>query len=195
MIAIMSETLIEAMSRLAGRQRVLAAHQILFRVGDPVQSLFIVKDGAVQLVRALPQGSALTLQRAGPGTILAEASLFAETYHCDAVASAPSTVRAVPRRRLEDALAEDPAFSRLWACHLAGEVQKARAVAELLSLKTVAERVDAWLVLNASRLPSRGSWRLLASEIGVSPEALYRELGARRSRSETGSFSVAGRQP
>jgi CRP/FNR family transcriptional regulator, dissimilatory nitrate respiration regulator len=181
MIAIMSETLIAAMSRLVGRQRALAAHEVLFRTGDPVRSLFIVEGGAVRLVRTLPQGLELTVQWAGPNTVLAEASLFAESYHCDAVASTPSTVRAVSKRRLEAALAEDPAFSRLWARHLAGEVQKARAVAELLSLKTVAERVDAWLVLNGGTLPPRGSWRLLASEIGVTPEALYRELGARRS--------------
>jgi CRP/FNR family transcriptional regulator, dissimilatory nitrate respiration regulator len=194
MIAIMSEILIAVMSRLAGRQRVLSAHQVLFRVGDRVRSIFIVEEGAVQLVRTLPQGSELTLQRAGPGTVLAEASLFAETYHCDAVASLPSTVRAVSRRRLEAALAEDRTLSRLWARHLAGEVQKARAVAELLSLKTVAERVDAWLVLNSGTLPPRGSWRLLASEIGVTSEAVYRELAVRRLRSTVCRISVAGRR-
>jgi len=66
-------------------------------------------------------------------------------------------------------------------CHLALEVQRARANSELLSLKTVAARVDAWVTLNHGTLPPKGQWRQVASEIGVTPEALYREL-ARRGR-------------
>ena len=60
------------------------------------------------------------------------------------------------------------------------EVQRARAQAETLSLKTVAERVDAWTTLNNGLPPPKGRWRQVASEIGVTPEALYRELARRR---------------
>jgi CRP-like cAMP-binding protein len=77
-------------------------------------------------------------------------------------------------------LHEDPALAAAWAQHLALEIQRARAHAEILSLKTVAERVDAWITLNDGTLLPKGSWRRVASEIGVSPEALYRELARRR---------------
>jgi hypothetical protein len=47
----------------------------------------------------------------------------------------------------------------------------------------VAERLAAWITLNG-RLPPKGRRREVASEIGVTPEALYRELGRRRSNGQ-----------
>jgi CRP-like cAMP-binding protein len=179
MIAIMSSPLVERLAKLAERDRRLAAGEILFRARDPVRSLFLVASGAMRLVRVLPNGLELTLQHARPGAILAEASLFAERYHCDAVAIEDAVVRIVPLRRLTAALARDGALAHAWAHHLALEVQRARAHAELLSLKRVADRVEAWVALHGP-VPAKGRWRQMASEIGVTPEALYRELARRR---------------
>jgi len=177
MITIMS--VVDRLVKLAERDRRLAVGETLFRARDPVRSLFVVASGAVALVRVLPNGLELTLQRTRPGTILAEASLFAARYHCDAVAIEESTVRVVPVRRLRSALARDAALAHAWAHHLALEVQRARAQAELLSLKTVADRVEAWVALHGP-MPAKGRWRQVASDIGVTPEALYRELARRR---------------
>jgi len=49
-----------------------------------------------------------------------------------------------------------------------------------LSMQTVAERLDAWLAARSGDLPTRGTWRQVSMEIGVTPEALYRELARRR---------------
>lgn len=179
MILIMSE-LIESFSKLAERQQALASGDTLFRQGDSVLSLFVVASGELRLVRPLPHGPHLVLQRARAGVLLAEASLFAERYHCDALAIAASQVLVIPRKRVNDALASDPALARAWAKHLAHELQRTRAQAEILSLRTLIQRLDAWLGLNDNALPPKGQWRQIASEIGVSPEALYRELARRR---------------
>ncbi len=179
MIAVMS-TAIERILGLTGRERPLAAGSVLFRAGERVVSLFVVTGGELRLVRPLPHGAPLTLQRAAPGMLLAEASLFAERYHCDAVATMESRVRAAPLRLLRIALRDDAGFAAALMRHLAHEVQRGRAQAEILSLKTVAERVDAWVELNGGVLPAKGGWRHLAAEVGVSPEALYRELARRR---------------
>jgi len=180
MIVIMSKGLADRLWKLRGREQRLHASGILFRAGDPVLSLFLVAAGTLELLRALPHGSRLTLQRAGPGAILAEASLFADRYHCDATAVDDSILHVVPRRRVRAALREDPDFASALMRHLAHEVTRARAQAETLSLKTVAERLDAWLTLNGGLLPPRGRRRQVASDIGVTPEALYRELARRR---------------
>ncbi|WP_342236212.1 Crp/Fnr family transcriptional regulator [Inquilinus sp. OTU3971] len=177
MIAIMS--LFEALSRVADRELALAEGEILFRLGDKVRSIFLIHSGAVRLVRHLPHGPALTLQLAEKGAILAEASLFADKYHCDAVAMSTSRLQVAARRRIEDAVTRDPEIARLWTKHLAAEIQRARTQVEIISLKTVAERLDAWLALRGD-LPPKGQWQRLASEIGVTPEALYRELARRR---------------
>jgi hypothetical protein len=44
----------------------------------------------------------------------------------------------------------------------------------------VAERLDAWIAWNDGNSPEKGEWKLVANQIGVSPEALYREIGKRR---------------
>lgn len=180
MISIMLQDVFDRFGRLAQRARRLEAGEILFRSGDPVRSLFLVKSGHLELVRTLPQGTSLVLQRTGPTGIFAEASLFSDRYHCDAIARDAALLDVVPRRRLEAALAEDQTLARSWAVYLARAVQEARTRAEILALKTVSERLDAWSALHNGVLPAKGAWRHLASEIGVSPEALYREMAARR---------------
>lgn len=47
------------------------------------------------------------------------------------------------------------------------------------TLRIVAERLDAWFG-EGHALPSKGEWQTLAFELGVSREALYRELARRR---------------
>ncbi|MFC3325039.1 Crp/Fnr family transcriptional regulator [Mesorhizobium cantuariense] len=187
MIAIMSNSLTAELSKLAEREQKLVADDVLFRVGDPILSLFLVASGELRLTRSLPHGFELTLQRAGAGAVLAEASLFAENYHCEAVATEASVLRVVPRRQLQAALTSDSDLARALIRHLAQEVQRTRTVAEILSLKTVAQRIEAWIVLNDGILPPKGHWRGLASEIGITPEALYRELAKRRSSPLAGS--------
>jgi uncharacterized protein YjiS (DUF1127 family) len=45
-----------------------------------------------------------------------------------------------------------------------------------MSLKTVKAKLDAWLAWNDGKLPLKGTWKQLADDIGVSREALYREV-------------------
>jgi CRP-like cAMP-binding protein len=178
MIAIMSD-LFEAFLRMREREQSLGDGGVLFRTGDPVQWMYGVVEGSIHLVRNLPHGTTLTLQVAGAGIVLAEASLFSEAYHCDAIAVGPARLFAVSRTLVEDAVTRDPTIARLWTKHLASEIQRTRAKMEIVSLKTVAERLDAYLGLGG-KLPPRGKLRRLASELNVSPEALYRELASRR---------------
>ena len=135
--------------------------------------------GALRLTRMLPHGAALTMQRAEPGAIVAETSLFADRYCCNAIAAETSLIRVVRIQAVRAALRNDSILLWEWLRHMAGEVQQARARAEILSLKTVAHRVEGWRALNDGVLPPRGRWRQLADEIGVSPEALYREFARR----------------
>jgi CRP-like cAMP-binding protein len=179
MIAIMSGV-IEALWNGQAGERTLAAGEVLFRAGDPVRWLYWIEAGAMRLVRPLPHGADLVIHRAKAGTILAEASLFAATYHCDAVASCSTRLKGVLVERITEALERDPGMARAFARHLALEVQAARARAEITSLKTVRARLEAWLALNGGELPPRGKWRDVAAEISVTPEALYREFAERR---------------
>ena len=134
----------------------------------------------MRLERRTFDGRLLVLGVTPAGQFFVEAALFSDSYHCDASAAEDSVLRVIPLLRMRAALRDDPDLASALARDLAYEVHRARAHAEILSLKTVAERVDAWMALNDGSLPPKGRWRQVASEIGVTPEALYRELALRR---------------
>lgn len=159
--------------------RLIKAGVWLFHGGDHVHNMHLVTAGAVNLVRVTGAGAPVILQRARPGMVLAEASAYSATYHCDARAVAAASVRVMPIVRFRERLTDDPELAEVWAAHLAHAVQSARLRAEIRTLRTVAERLDAWLG-EGRLLPARGAWQDLAAELGVSREALYRELARRR---------------
>ena len=151
---------------------------VLFRREDRVNSMFLVRSGIVELKRPLTDGTALTLNVATAGMALAEASLFANTYHCDAIARMNAEIAIMPRATFLSALSTQPdAALSLIETH-AKEVQAQRSRIEILRLRRVSDRLDAWLELQ-SEAPT-GEWIRVADQIGVSAPALYRELARRR---------------
>ncbi len=178
MIAIMSTVLNFLMEGLAGQECEFSAGQTVFCLGDPVRHVHFVRRGVIHLLRYQSDGAALILQRAAAGAILAEASIYSDSYHCDACAQEAALTYTVGRDDLRRRLDASPQASQALAQHVAHEVQRARLQAEILSLKTVQARLSAWLAWNGA-LPPKGQRRRLAGEIGVSPEALYREIARR----------------
>ena len=142
------------------------------------------------MIRLARNGSEVILQRSRGG-FLAEASLEARSYHCDAITTKPTTILMLPVAAFRAALEEDPIFRSAWQSQLTKEIRKLRAQCERLSLNSAADRIshyiesegaDGILTLNQSRK----SW---AAELGLSHEALYRTL--RRMQSE-GVLDVDG---
>lgn len=120
------------------------------------------------------------MQRGQHGTILAEASLFADRYDCDALAVSDAKIKAIPSADIRRRFENDVAFAKAWTSHLADEVRAARLQVEILACKTVSERLDLWLGQHRN-LPEKGMWKNVAAMIETSPEALYRELARRKS--------------
>jgi CRP-like cAMP-binding protein len=172
--------ILESLSRGSGVPRHLDAGEMLFTTGDPVRSLFVIETGQLRLLRHTAQGATLTLHAARAGEAFAEASLFSRTYHCDAVADVRSTVRAYSKRALLTALREDPGAALALTGHLARQVQTLRGHIELLNIKSARERVLAYLHNHLSA-PTRcvklkRTWKAIATEIGLTHEAVYRAL-------------------
>lgn len=151
----------------------------IFRSGSAVRQVFLVRSGRTALVRPLPSGKHAILQSATTGQIIAEASVYAQHYHCDCTAVEPTELARLPLRSFLDKLRSDARLSEAWASYLAKGVQQARMRAEIRSLNTVAERLDAWIG-EYGEIPEKGQWQRLADELSVSREALYRELARRR---------------
>ncbi len=152
---------------------------VLFQSGEQTQFMFLVEDGHVELVRHTRSGTRLVFSRVGAGFVLAEASAYAEVYHCDGVSLGQSRAKRISTAVFHQRLASDTSLQYVCAKALAHGLQAARMNAEVRTLRTVAEKVDVWLESNLA-LPPKGELQILAQVLGVSREALYRELAKRK---------------
>ena len=177
MITIMSEEL-EAIFE-GGFAKALSKGETLFFSGKSVHSMYLVCEGQIDLVRHTLSGSRILLLEARVGEILAEASAYSKIYHCDGIAAVSSRVLSVRAATFREKLDQNVSLSRLWAAQLAHGLQSARMNSAIKSMKTVGERLDAWLA-GGTALPPKGQWQNLAQSLGVSREALYREMAMRR---------------
>ena len=160
-----------------GVRSTLAAGTSLFLRGSVPRQVFWLETGEIQLQRASSEGRHVIVQRVRAGFV-AEASLQAACYHCDAVAATASTVWRFPRNRVLAALRGSPELALWWAARLAEQLRRARLRIERLCLKGASDRVvhaietdgaDGTLALESTR-------RAWAAELGLTPEALYRTL-------------------
>ena len=177
----MIEIMFSHLAPIPNSVRHLKQGQYLFHVGDRVTSIFAVLAGEVHLIRHHKSGGSAILQRALSDSILGEASLFTSSYHCDAIVHSDATLQVFSKAKVLEHLHKSPAFAIALAQYLAIEVRRQRQRAEILSLKSVDEKLDSWLASNGA-LPLRGTVKNLAIEIGVTPEALYREISIRKQR-------------
>ncbi len=150
---------------------------LLFQTGKKPQWMFFVVDGEVTLERLSQQGDPVVLQRTRHGFV-SEASLQSAKYHCDGRAVANSEVVQIPIQDLAAALRGDADFSARWISMLNQEVKRLRLQCERLSLKSVKDRMrhlihtegkDGLYTVNTGL-------KSLASQLGVTHEALYRTL-------------------
>jgi CRP/FNR family transcriptional regulator, dissimilatory nitrate respiration regulator len=166
--------------RKASVVRRLVRGEALFRQGDPAAAIFALEQGELRLLRQTGDGRTVALHTARPGELFAEASLFSEVYHCDAIAAAPSRVRRYPKRHILAAIRRNPALAERFIAVLARQVQALRARLEERTIRSARERVLRHLVLAADAgsgtLRLSGTLMDLAAEIGLSHEALYRTL-------------------
>ena len=160
----------------------LARGELLFRQGDRAAAIYKVESGRLRLIRRTVDDHLVILHTARRGEFFAEASLFADVYHCDAVAAAPSSIRAYPKGIVMDALRTDPALAEAFMARLARQLQELRARMELRNIRSARERVLQYLRLRAGAhgrsIAIEGQLQDIAAEIGITREALYRTLAA-----------------
>ena len=162
--------------------RDLAAGEVLFRQGDRAAAIYRVESGRLRLVRRTLDDHLVILHTARPGEFFAEASLFAEAYHCDAMAAAPSRIRVYPKAKVLAALRTEPALAEAFMARLAHQLQDLRAQMELRNIRSARVRVLQYLRLRTGlrghRIAIEGQLQDIAAEIGMTREALYRTLAA-----------------
>lgn len=163
-------------------QRVCTTSQVqrgerLFAPRRKPRQLFYVADGEVVLQRLASQGEWVVLQRVRQGFV-AEASLHASHYHCEALVTSAAELVAIPIDSLRHALATQPGFAIGWIAMLNQELRRLRSQCERLALKGVSERLLHLIETEGQggSLTLEAGLKSVAAELGVSHEALYRTV-------------------
>lgn len=153
------------------RQLSRTAGDSVFRQGARTCGLYVVKCGRVHLERVGPDGERFIIYRAGPGMSFAEASVFSDRYHCDAVVAAVGAFVQIDKAAVLSAFA-DPDFARAYARQAAHQIQAQRQALEIVGIRRAEERVFAGMVAGLLE----GSVVEFASALQLSHEATYRAL-------------------
>jgi CRP/FNR family transcriptional regulator len=190
----------------SGNERRLDKGEVLFHEGDAADSLCVVLEGRMKLVRYSASGRELLLHLVQPGVSFAEAALFGSgTYPATAEAVEPSAVWCLPRARLLAILRDHPEIGlamigsiSAWTRILAGKL-------EMLTQRRVEERLALFLLnragsrsLEAGQVIELGQPKhLVAAECGTGPEVLSRTFKRLEEDGiiETGSTTVTVLDP
>ena len=150
--------------------------EYLFHQGNKPEFMFFIVSGEAILSRVSGHGEPITLQRI-KGGFLSEASLLADVYHCDAIATHVGQAITLPISSLKDALGSKN-FSLKWVQLLSREIMRLRTQSERLGLKDIRSKLIHLIETEGKQgvLKLQADLKSLASEIGVTHEALYRAI-------------------
>ena len=150
----------------------------LFHQGEKPEYMFFVVSGEAVLTRTSSHGEPTTLQRC-KGGFLSEASLLTDAYHCDAIVTNSGQAITLPIKSLRDALT-DSKFSMKWVQLLSKEIMRLRTQSERLGLKDIRSKLIHLIETEGKQgvLTLQSDFKSMASEIGVTHEALYRTIAS-----------------
>lgn len=180
-----------ALDARACKTKTLEKGEFVFRQNDQSNAMFFLIEGAIQLERHTSNGNKVSIHRAIKMQTFAEASLFSDAYHCDAVAVANSEFVAFDKTAILTKMKTDPNFAIILSARFAAQVQSYRRRIEIRTIRPAIERVYSSLVAGMFTSDVMS----LANEIGLSQEATYRALSdlvkvGRLTKSGRGAYSV-----
>jgi CRP-like cAMP-binding protein len=150
----------------------LEKNHILFRQGEQVSSLFYVTTGEVTLSRYGLAGDEVIIHVAQSKETFAEAALFSNVYHCNAVVTKDTQLWAINKSVTLEFAKRNPPFAMDLTERFAKQIQQLRSQKELLAVRSATERV--YMALNQGLLNT--SIKQFANSIGLTHEVTYRAL-------------------
>lgn len=172
----------------------------LFREGEPVAGLYLVRRGIINLHHVAMDGREVVIHFYREGETLAEASAVADSG-CpgDARAVVSSEIILIPRQVLAAKLRQCPDLGLCLLGSLDRQFRKLAGAFEDVTSKNAGARFVQWLLRQCedadgtepTKVKLNTTKRVLASELGVRQETLSRTL---RQLSDAGHLAVNGRR-
>lgn len=146
--------------------------ETLFHEGAKTRGMFFVLSGCIELRRYTENGSAIVIHTAKAENTFAEASLFSDQYHCDAIAISNSQVTELSKFGVSELFNSNIQFATMLTQRFARQIQEYRRKIELLAIRDANDRVYFGLAEGLLQTDIKS----FASEIGLTHEVVYRSL-------------------
>ncbi len=160
--------------------RILATGDSLFCQGDAAQYIYVVEKGKVRMLRYTIEGHQVNLHTAVAGESFAEAALFADHYHCNAIADTESRILCYSKKEILAMLRSNPERGEEFMALLAQQIRTLRTHLELRTIRSAFERVLQYFLLLSdlgnNDIIIDSSWKSVAHELGLAHETFYRTL-------------------
>ncbi len=121
--------------------RDLARGEVLYFQGDPVEAVFVLLHGRLQLCTSTSDGRQVPLYIVRAGECVSEAAVFAEKYCSDVIAETKSRVRGFEKKALQNTLLKYPALAGEFMSLQATRCNTLRVSLELRSLRSARDRI------------------------------------------------------
>lgn len=146
--------------------------ETLFHESAKTRGMFFVLSGCIELRRYTENGSAIVIHTAKAENTFAEASLFSDQYHCDAIAISNSQVTELSKFGVSELFNSNIQFATMLTQRFARQIQEYRRKIELLAIRDANDRVYFGLAEGLLQTDIKS----FASEIGLTHEVVYRSL-------------------
>lgn len=189
------------LDRIVRGRRPLRRGESLFRAGQPLGALFVVREGAFKTVAPDLEGESQVIGFHLPGELIGLDAVGDGRHGCEAVALTQSSVCEVPFRQLEDIAAQVPGLQRQLLRVIGRSIHRDQSHIETLGRRSAQERMALFLHQLAGRFRALGrsgerlrlpmSREEIASYLGLVIETVSRTLGKMQ---DDGIISVQGRE-
>jgi CRP/FNR family transcriptional regulator len=147
---------VDALDQIIKRQQPYQPRQHVFRAGDPCNSLFAVRSGALKSYCTTEDGDEQVLGFTLPGELVGLDGLHSGIYASSSIALETASVCELPYDRLEELCHTLPGLNRQLMRVVSKEITTDQRMLLLLGKRTAEERLAAFLLSLSSRYQSRG---------------------------------------
>ena len=147
---------IDQLDDIIKRGRPLKKGDHLFRQGEPFQSVYAIRSGAIKTYVVTDNGEEQITGFHLPSEVVGMAGIDSDTHAVSAVALETTSVCEIPYERLDDLAMELPQLRRQLMSLMSREIREDQQMMLLLSKKNADERIATFLVNISGRYRLRG---------------------------------------
>jgi len=142
------------------RPRLLHKQEKLINEGDPLQTLYAVRSGALKVYKTTQTGEEQIIDFCLPGDLIGLDAFFSGYFNCHAAALDTSSVCALDRDDIEQLCATSAAFRKALFQRMSGAIVRSENFVVNLGTRNAYQRLAAFLVELAEHSGRRGYSRV-----------------------------------